>query len=153
MAGYSIEIDPAGRAHLTAQLKKLSKDMDIAGEKALFAVGMKLKTTSQLRLKGRGHIVTSRLINSIYVKTKAKINDPRNPGEYSDNTGKTYSADLVTVGLLKGEIAIGTNVIYGGWIEYLDSYLLWAVHNIDVTQSLRNEMQNFLKFGPGLINI
>ena len=145
--GVQIELDKDSLKHLEKQLDFLKKDSDSSISKALAKIGMRLKTTAQLRLKGRGHIVTSRLRNSIFVKGLR----PLMSEGYSDNNGKTYNAQLPSVILKKGEVAIGTNVDYAEKIEMMDSYLYWATKNIDIATDLGNELKNFMKFGKGLI--
>ncbi len=145
-----ISLDNRSRMHLNRQLDKLKIGVERSAFSALVKLLMKIKTEAQLRLTGRGHIVTSRLKNSIYVKTKKPINIPENSKIYADNQGQTYNADLrsVRVGDLDG--AVGTNVEYGPKIEHMDSYLYWALKHVDATRSLADDMQDDIKFGRAL---
>jgi hypothetical protein len=83
----------------------------------LVKVLFKIQTEARLRLTGRGHIVSSRLKNSIYVKTKTPTITPTNTLSYSDSTGKSYSSELTTVSVGDLEGAVGTNVEYASAIE------------------------------------
>jgi len=181
--GISIEIDKASLANLERQFSLLGTTIDKASPKAIFKVLMKIKTEAQLRLTGRGHIITSRLKNSIYVKMPGLDNAPGNSKSYTDEKGKSYTSELRTVQLKEGEGAVGTNVSYAAGIEFGfahhvirakdakvlgtpktgffgkqvnhpgfagDSYLYWALKNVDVTKSVRDDMLNDLKFGVNL---
>jgi hypothetical protein len=134
-----------------ASLDHFNKQMDILKAKgnktlyeAIIKVAMKIKTSAQLRLSGRKHVVTSRLKNSIYIKAIKEVKD--NSKQYSDNEGKTFDADLTTVTVDEKTVAIGTNVEYGGKIENKDSYLYWALQNVDIEQSLAKDMKDIEKF-------
>lgn len=134
-----------------ASFDNFNKQMDILKAKgnrtiyeAIIKVAMKIKTSAQLRLSGRKHVVTSRLKNSIYIKAIKEVKD--NSKQYSDNEGKTFDADLTTVMVDEKTVAIGTNVEYGGKIENKDSYLYWAMQNVDIEQSLAKDMKDIEKF-------
>jgi hypothetical protein len=134
-----------------ASLDHFNKQMDILKAKgnktlyeAIIKVAMKIKTSAQLRLSGRKHVVTSRLKNSIYIKAIKEVKD--NSKQYSDNEGKTFDADLTTVTVDEKTVAIGTNVEYGGKIENKDSYLYWALQNVDIEQSVAKDMKDIEKF-------
>ena len=139
-----LEIDRASMANLKAQFKRLK----IEGGKSVFdglvKFGNKIATTAQLRLTGRGHIVTSRLKNSISIQTQTKQH-----GAYTDNEGHVFNGNL-SEPIGKDELLVGTNVEYAPKIEKMDSYLYWAVKNVDVRASLAKEMKNFIKFGSRL---
>lgn len=177
-----IELDQDSFNNLKKQFDIVKTGMGKSFYKSLVKVAFKIKTTAQLRLTGRGHIITSRLKNSLYVKGIKPINRPDNQLTYSDNKGKTYKSDLTTVSLKENELAIGTNVEYAAAIELGarphvieaknakvlsdgkrffekrvrhpgfggDSFLYWALKNVDVTQSVGQDMQNDLKFGKYL---
>ncbi len=145
--GVQIELDKSSLRHLEKQFEFLKKNTNSSIPKALAKVGMRLKTTAQLRIKGRGHIVTSRLRNSIFVQGLRPVMSEN----YSDNEGRAFNAHLASVMLREGEIAIGTNVDYAEKIELMDSYLYWATKNIDIAQDIGNELKNFMKFGSKLI--
>lgn len=140
-----------------ASLDRLNKQMDVlrdGGKKAVSwsirKIGDKIKNEAQMRLRGQTHIITSRLRNSLFVKTSTKPDF-----NFSDNKGNSFVSDLKTVSLDKGDIAIGTNVEYAEKIEMMDSYLEWAVRNVDVSRSIQQDMQNtmenVMKFGAGII--
>lgn len=85
---------------------------------------VKMKSLAQLRLTDRGHIITSRLKNSIYVKSLKQTNTDAIARQMGVDNSKTYqyaggndSRDLLTVKLGKNEGAVGTNVEYAGAIE------------------------------------
>ena len=172
-----------------AAFDNVMKNIDIAKEQggksaynALVKVLFKIKSEAQLRLTGRGHIKTSRLKNSIYVKTKKPTLTPTNQLSYSDTTGKSYKSDLTTVNLTDLEGAVGTNVEYAPAIELGarphvieaknrkvlsngkkifgkrvnhpgfggDSFLYWAMKNVNILQSVAKDMQDDMKFGKFL---
>jgi hypothetical protein len=118
--GISIEIDKASRANLERQFSLLGTTIDKASPKAIFKVLMKIRSYAMLRLTGMGHVVTSRLKNSIYVE----MGDPRIntelPKTYTDESEppKSYNAELKTVRLKENEGAVGTNVSYAAGIEF-----------------------------------
>ncbi len=180
--GVSIEIDKASLNNLNKQFAALCTTIDKAAPRDIEKVLYKMKTEAQLRLTGRGHIVTSRLRNSIYVQMHGFDNFPDNSKSYSAN-GKSYSSELKTVRLKENEGAVGTNVEYAAGIEFGfrphvieaknakvlgtpktgffgkrvnhpgykgDSYLYWALKNVDVTKSVADDMRNSLKFGAKL---
>jgi len=160
MSGNNIHIgiDPRTLKHLQGQIDLLQKNGGKSLYQALIKVAFKIKTNAQLRLTGRGHIVTSRLKNSIFVKSN-KMTDvlkKDNALIYSDKDKKTYQSDLSTVQLNPNELAIGTNVEYAPYIEFGtskmsgDSYLYWAMKNVDVEQSVGKDMVDDLKFGKFL---
>lgn len=140
-----------------ASLDRLNQQMDVlrdGGTKAVSwsirKIGDKIKNEASLRLRGQKHIVTSRLRNSLFVKTTTKPDF-----NFSDNKGNNFVSDLKSVSLDTGDIAIGTNVEYAEKIEIMDSYLEWAVRNVDVSRSIQQDMQqtmeNVMKFGVGII--
>lgn len=146
-----IELDPASKANLERQFAALGTTIAEAGTKAIFKILIKIKTEAQLRLIGRGHIVTSRLANSMRVKMNGLDNSQSKT--YSDNSTppQTYNNELTTVNLKDNlEGAVGTNVEYATKIELLDSYLYWALKNVDVTKGVMEDMQNDIKFGSKL---
>lgn len=174
-----IGIDPRTLKHLSDQMDIMKQNAGKSMYEALIKVAFKIKTEAQLRLTGRGHIITSRLKNSIFVKGQKHINRPDNSLTYTDTKGKSYKSDLSTVKLAANELAIGTNVEYAPAIEFGsrphvieaknrkvlsngktffgkrvnhpgwsgDSFLYWAMKNVDVTKSVGDDMTNDLKFG------
>lgn len=147
-----IEIDKASQRRLMKQFAILEKDVERSAFSAIFKVLMKIKTEAQLRLTARKHIVTSRLKNSIYVKTKEHVELPTSSGRdggnsrtYSDSDGQTYMSDLRSVKVRDLEGAVGTNVIYGNKIEVKDSYLYWAMKNVNITRSVGDDLGQIAK--------
>lgn len=139
-----LSIDRSSLDHFNKQMDILKADGKRSLYSALIKVGMKIKTEAQLRLSGRKHVVTSRLKNSIYLKAKTDV--PNNSKQYSDLTGKSYDADLSTVSVSDTEIAVGTNVEYAAKIENRDSYLYWALQNVNIEQSVAKDMRDEMKF-------
>jgi len=113
-----IGIDPRTLKHLSDQFDLVKKGAGESMYLALIKVAFKIKSEAQLRLTGRGHIITSRLKNSIFVKGQKHINRPDNSLTYTDTKGKSYKSDLSTVKLAANELAIGTNVEYAPAIEF-----------------------------------
>ena len=117
--GVQIQLDQASKQNLDKQFQALGTTIAEAGPKAIFKVLMKIKTSAQLYLTGRGHIVTSRLKNSIYVQMPNMPNLPDNQRNYTDNRGGSYDAEMKTVALKnENEGAVGTNVEYAAGIEF-----------------------------------
>ena len=117
--GVQIEIDKVSQANLNKAIRGLA-DMEGDFWKATVKVLFNIKALAQLRLTDRGHVVTSRLKNSIYVKTPKQEHAgaaENNSVNYRDKDGKTYNADLLTVSLGKQEGAVGTNVEYAAAVE------------------------------------
>lgn len=148
----SITLDQASKDHLDKQFRLLKEAGPRSVYSSLMKIAYKIKAEAQLRLKGRKHIVTSRLRNSLFVKTEKVSNE-----SYSDNAGNSFVAELPSVTLDKYEVAIGTNVEYAQKIEDLDSYLGWAVQNVDVSRGLAEDvkptLENAMKFGIGVIPV
>jgi hypothetical protein len=144
----------------------LKKDGGRSALSAVAKLAFKIKAEAQLRLKGKMHIVTSRLRNSIYVKANPPIhktgntetykNEPPTNGKYVKNfKQQTFDSDLKSVSVKETEFAIGTNVEYAPKIELMDSYLYWALKNVDIERSLaqdmKKDMENAMKFGKGIL--
>jgi len=153
-----IGIDPRTLKHLSDQMDLVKKGAGKSMYRALIKVAFRIKSDAQLRLTGRGHIITSRLKNSIFVKSQ-KMSDvltSKNGLTYTDNDKKSYQADLTTVKLGDNELAIGTNVEYAPFIEFGttkfsgDSYLYWAMKNINIQDTVGQNMANDLKYGKFL---
>lgn len=113
-----IEIDKVSFDNVMKQLDIVKENGGVSAYRAVVKVAFKIKSEAQLRLTGRGHIITSRLKNSIFVKTKQPTLVANNQLTYSDNTGKSYKSDLSTVKVNDFEAAIGTNVEYAPAIEF-----------------------------------
>lgn len=142
-------VDQASIDNINRQFEALKVNGSASAYRALMKVAFKIKTEAQLRLTGRGHIITSRLKNSIFVNSK-KMNDvlkQNNSLTYSDSNGKSYSSEFDSGTMEDNEFAIGTNVVYGRKIEFGDSYLYWALKNVNVMQSVAKDMQEDMKTG------
>lgn len=117
---FKIQVDDRSMKNIQDQFESLKVGGPASAYRALMKVAFKIKSEAQLRLTGRGHIITSRLKNSIFVKSK-KMNDVLKQGNaltYSDRKGNSYKSDLSTVNLGDNEFAIGTNVEYAAAIEF-----------------------------------
>lgn len=163
-----LEIEQEGLLNIQKQLSILREGAPRSAYSALKKVAFKIKSEAQNRLKGMGHIVTSRLRNSIHVQGEgANIGD--NLDSYSDQNGKSYSSILLTANTKKGEIAVGSNVEYASSIELGsrkhdipnafgkgikvehpgykgDSFLYWSFKNVDILKSTADDMRDFTKF-------
>lgn len=148
-----ITLDQASFAHLQKQLKLLQNTGKYGLFHALTKLAFKIKSEAQLRLKGRKHIVTARLVNSLYVQAKdpSKVTTNTNKATYSDKNNNTFNSQLLSVGLSDTELAVGTNVEYSGKVEQMDSYLYWAMRNVNVEQSVAQDMRDYMKFGIGVL--
>ena len=172
-----ITLDSSSLANFNKQMDFLKQKGETSLYKAICMVAMRIKTTAQLRLKGQRHVVTSRLINSIYMQAKDQSKADqyaagKNPSSYSSNEG-SFSAKMESVSLTDSEIAVGSNVRYAdiiengtpphviknGWGKGIeinhpgykgDSYLYWAMQNVNIAESLASEMRNDMKFGAGV---
>jgi len=148
--GASITLDKGSLDHLDKQFKLLQDAGPRSVYSAIMKVAYKIVSDAKLRLKGQSHVVTSRLRNSLFVKTATKAT-----ANYSDKDGRAFTAELASVTLAKMEVAIGTNVEYAQKIEDMDSYLYWAVQNVDLSKSLADDakqnLENAMKYGPGIL--
>jgi len=113
MAIASVEFSYRDKQKLDRNFEVIKKEIPAATYEAMVVFLFGVKALAQNRLKDRKHIVTSRLRNSIYVHSTAKLQDNKT---YSDTKGGTFSATL-DVPLKKHEAAIGTNVEYAVSIE------------------------------------
>lgn len=114
-----ISIDPVSFKKLDKRFKLLGKHYPEETYRAIVKILFDMKLLAQRKLKKDDHIVTSRLRNSIFVKTPGQKFASRsgNQKRYSDNKGKGFNADL-NIRLKEFEGAIGTNVQYAGDIEF-----------------------------------
>jgi hypothetical protein len=141
-----ISVDPVSFKKLDKRFKLLGKHYPEETFRAMVSLLFDMKLMAQRKIKKDGHIVTSRLRNSIFVKTPKQKFASRagNKQIYSDNEGNSFGGDL-NVRLRNFEGAVGTNVIYGQKIENLDSYLEYAAKNVDVNKRLRQIPENARK--------
>ncbi len=115
-----ISLDANSLKHFNSQMEILRSNGKLSLYQALVKLSFKIKSEAQNRLKGQRHVVTSRLRNSIYVMAKKQedVSKKDNSSSYSDNTGRTYDAKLVSITPNDDELIIGTNVEYAGDIEF-----------------------------------
>ena len=145
----SIELEKASRLNFERMLDKLSKRTTEAAYKGLVKFLFQIKLLAQNKLKADRHIVTSRLRNSIYVKTHEQkhANVSGNSELYGDDDGNQYLNDLSAISISENEGAVGTNVEYAEKIEtQYDSFLYWAAENADVDRMAREISQELLGF-------
>ena len=114
--GATIEITKQSKDNFEKQMRKLMKLAPESAYKGLVTLLFDIKTLAQQKLKADGHIITSRLRNSLYVKSLRYANRPDNSQSYTAE-GKTYKSDF-QIDLKDKEGAIGTNVEYGPAIEF-----------------------------------
>lgn len=142
--GATMELQQLGYNNLKKNIKKVRENSDMSAMKGLMKFLYQIKLLAQQKLKSDGHVVTSRLRNSIYVQTPVKGNS-----SYSDENGGTFDAEMKTLGLKHNEAAVGTNVEYANKIEYYhDSFLYWGMKNADVNKigkEIAKELLNGVK--------
>jgi hypothetical protein len=135
--GASIQIDPISHKRLNKRFKALSKAYPEEMFKAIVAILFDIKLIAQKKIKSDGHIVTSRLRNSIFVKTPKQRYARRSTNSLSYTfDGGSGNRDL-SVNLETNEGAVGTNVEYAHKIENLDSYLEFGAKTVDVNKRFR----------------
>lgn len=118
MAGATIQLTRQSEANFKKQMKKLENLAPNEAFKGVVKLLFDIKLLAQNKLKADKHIVTSRLRNSLYVKTIGQKYAQRSNNSESYNAyGKTYKSDF-QVQLKEHEGAIGTNVEYGPAIEF-----------------------------------
>ena len=117
MAANEFKIEPNSLKEFQTKIRRLERISFDAAYDAIIGIGVDLTNQAKLLLKGL-HVVTSRLMNSIYLKVPKRDVMPVN---YSWDGG-AGNRDLNVV-LGNNEIAYGTNVEYAQKIENLDSYI------------------------------
>lgn len=146
----SLQIDQKSMEHLNSQLQLLKTGGKASVSASMVKVAYKIADEAKLRLKGQQHVVTARLMNSIFVKTKDKERE-----QYQDNLKNSFTVELPSVAVDENNIAVGTNVEYAEKIETKYPFLSWAVRNIDVLKSITEQSKlnfnNIMKFGKGII--
>lgn len=163
-----ISIDQASYNRLMGQLDDLKKKAGVGMYQAITTAALAIRNKAMLRLKEKGHIITSRLINSIVVKGKDQISPS---SSYKCDTG-SFDGDLRSVTINGDFVAVGTNVEYAGAIEFgrkaavingpiyiknvgwrwiktskatsADSFLYYAFKNVDITASVEEEMRKIV---------
>lgn len=116
--GATIELQEKSLNNARLQMEKLNKLAPELMYRALVTLLFDIKALAQMKLKSDRHIKTSRLRNSIFVKSfnQQHARKPDNSDTYSAD-GKSYSSEL-QVDLNLNEAAVGTNVEYAGAIEF-----------------------------------
>lgn len=132
-----IKLDRISHKTLNKRFKLMDKHYPAETFRAIVAILFDMKLIAQRKIKADGHIVTSRLRNSIFVKTPKQefANKATNKRGYSFQGG-TGNRDL-RVSLNKQQGAVGTNVVYGDKIEKLDSYLKHAAKTVNIKKRLQ----------------
>lgn len=144
--GTSIELTKQSKHNFDVQMNKLGTVAPEKAFKMIVTLLLDIKTLAQQKLKFNRHIKTSRLRNSLYVKTIGQkyANLPDNSISYKDKDNKSYSSDF-DVDLEKYEGSVGTNVDYASKIEYLyDSFLYWAMKNVNIEKRGRETAKELL---------
>jgi hypothetical protein len=113
MAIATVEFSYRDKQKLDKNLELIKKEIPAATYEALVSFLFSVKSLAQNRIKDRKHIVTSRLRNSIFVQSHAKLQDRKT---HTDTNGRSYSSEL-DVTLKKHEAAVGTNVEYALSVE------------------------------------
>lgn len=127
-----MKVDPISERKLKKSFKTLSKAYPEEMFRAIVAILFDIKLIAQKKIKADGHIVTSRLRNSIFVKTiKQKFAKKSTNSMAYSFSGGSANRDL-SVNLRTNEGAVGTNVVYAQKIEDLDSYLEYGVKMVNV---------------------
>ena len=141
-----IEIDIESFKNLDSRFEYIKKYFHNEVFRIIISILFDIKLIAQRKIKKDQHIVTSRLRNSIFVKSKNQKQATRagNKKIYSDNKGSSFNADL-NVSLLEFEGAVGTNVEYAQKIEDLDSYLEYALKNVDANKRIRESVARVKK--------
>jgi len=116
--GFTLQFQKESYLNFNKQMDELKKMAPSKAFKMIVRLLYDMKLLAQQKLKSDRHIDTSRLRNSIYIKTLGqKFAKSNNSESYTDKGGKSYSKDF-HVGLNENEGAIGTNVEYAPAIEF-----------------------------------
>jgi hypothetical protein len=141
--GVTITVDKISAKRTSAKFRLMEKLYPEEVFRAIVEILFDIKLISQKKLKSDNHIVTSRLRNSIFVKTpkqkfaKKSTNSKvySYPGGKDKRTGRMIPGGTATreldVSLNGAEGAVGTNVVYASKIEKLDSFLQHSVDTVD----------------------
>lgn len=129
-----MKVDPISFKRLNKRFNLLGKAYPEETFRAIVAILFDIKLIAQRKIKADGHIVTSRLRNSLFVKTlKQKFAKRSTNNKPYTFQGGTSNRDLSVQ--LDGQTgAVGTNVVYGRKIEDLDSYLEHGVKTVNVNK-------------------
>jgi len=138
-----LKLDKKSRKNLERNFRVIKKEYPKRTWEMVVKMLFDMKFLAQQKLKADEHIVTSRLRNSIMVKTPTK--GEGDDTKYSDNEGEIFDGDLKSVKLRDFEGAFGSNVIYAQAIEFLhDSYIYWAAKHVNVKKRV-SELARELK--------
>ena len=149
--GATLSLEKAGYNNLLKNIKKVQNNSNMSAMKGLMKFLFQIKLLAQQKLKSDGHIITSRLRNSIYVQTPNQqyASQSNNSPSYSDDKGGTFDAEMKGIGLQSNEGAVGTNVNYANKIEFdYDSFLYWGMKHADVDKigrDIAKELLNGIK--------
>ena len=134
----SMKVDPISEKNLKRRFKVLSKAYPDEMFRAIVEILFDIKLIAQKKIKADKHIVTSRLRNSLFVKTPRQKFAKRSTNSLSYTfDGGSSNRDL-SVRVDGAEGAVGTNVIYAEKIEKLDSYLEYGAKTVDVNKRFQN---------------
>lgn len=139
-----LEVDKASFDNLMKNMAKVAKEYPRETYRAIVKILFDIKLKAQRKIRADRHIVTNRLRASIFVKTPSQIFAKRagNSRDFSDNTGKTWTRSLDEVTLKEYEGAVGTDVVYGPYIESLDSFMKYAYDNVDMNRRFKEVEKN-----------
>lgn len=132
-----ISLDPISHKKLNKRFKLMEKHYPAETFRAIVAILFDMKLIAQRKIKSDGHIVTSRLRNSLFVKTPKQEFAKRSTNKRAYTFQGGNSDRDLSVQLKNGEGAFGTNVIYANKIENLDSFIEHAAKTVDVNKRFR----------------
>ena len=134
----TINIDPISAQKLNKRFKVLGKAYPAEMWEACIKILFDMKAIAQRKITAERHIVTSRLKNSLFVKTRGQKKARRagNQVMYSENRNVPFNADL-KVHLDKHEGAVGTNVEYAHKIERMDSFVAYSSTKVNVRKRFK----------------
>jgi hypothetical protein len=141
----TFELEKSGLRNLSNQFGIIKKRYPEKTFEMIVKLLFDIKFLAQKKLRKDKHIVTSRLRNSIYVQTvEGKLSDkPLNRPTYTDKEGNQYKSGI-DVSLKGEEGAIGTNVIYAGKIERIDSFIYWGTKHVNVEKRVSELSKDLL---------
>lgn len=136
-----ISIDPISHKKLNKRFKTLSKAYPNEMYQAIVAILFDMKLIAQKKIKADGHIVTSRLRNSLFVQTPKQkyANRVTNKISYTFQGGSGIRK--MRIRLREGEAAFGTNVEYAKYIEKLDSFIEYASKKVNVNKRFQQAVK------------
>lgn len=139
-----LKLDRTSEKNLLRNMDVIKKEYPNHAWQMIVKMLYDMRFLAQTKLKADDHIVTSRLRNSLAVKTPNK-ND-NTPNRYRDDEGNSFDGDLKSVKPEENEGYFGTNVVYGAVIEFLhDSYIYWAAKHVNVRKRVTDLKQELRK--------